>query len=824
MRYLLSLAALFFAALPSLADDVRSLSVQTGRGKSAAFVLTGKDDSQQLVVLGKSDGRERDLTRSASFEVNPAGTVAIDKTGLVTPLKDGKATITAKAGGKSASVVVEATSFDQDVPVNFSNEIVPIFTKFTCNSGGCHGKASGQNGFKLSLLGFEPQEDFEFLVKEARGRRLFPSAPEQSLLVKKAAGQVAHGGGKKIDPESPFYRLMVRWIAQGAPFGTKDDPVVTSIEVLPKNLVVERGAEQQLIVVAKMSDGSTRDVTRMTQFEVNQPEMADVSATGVVSLKKVPGQVTVMTRFQSHVDVFRAAVPLGVKVEKLPDERTFIDKLVFKQLVALGLPPSELCDDNTFIRRATIDLCGRLPTVKEVAEFVAEKDAKKDEKLIDRLLASKDHADYFANKWGAVLRNRRASVQDDPKPTQAFHAWIREAIEKNKPYDEFVREILTATGEEIKSPPVVWYRELKGASELVEDAAQLFLGQRIGCARCHHHPFEKWSQEDYYGMTAFFSTVDVKIPPPPKAKKGKNEPKDEAVRVATVSLKKNVASAVNPRTNKLVRPTGLGGPSYQMAKDDDPRVKLAEWMTAKDNPFFAKTLVNRYWKHFLGRGLVDPEDDMRQTNPASNPELLDALAKDFVESKYDLRKLTKTICSSTVYRLSAVPNKHNASDRQNYSRFIPKRLNAEVLLDAIDVVTQSKTVFKGAPTGTRAVQLFDNSFESYFLSVFGRPDASSACECERSSESSLAQCLHVLNSQEILAKTAGQRAKDAVKDKRPHAERIADLYRIALSREPSKEETEALVAYVEKKGKDVQQAYEDVIWVLINTKEFTFNH
>jgi hypothetical protein len=824
MRYLLTLAALALAALPAAAAAPRSLHIETGR--DSGVVLAGRDSWQQLLVTGRHDGSTHDLTRRASYSVRPAGVVSVAATGLVTPLREGVATITASVEGTSASVRVEVGHIDKDVPVSFAGEVVPVFTKFGCNAGGCHGKASGQNGFKLSLLGFEPDEDYEYLVKEARGRRLLPSAAEQSLLVRKAAGLVAHGGGKRLEPGSPFYRLLVRWIAQGAPRGGPADPVVTGIGVWPRDRVLAPEDTQQLAVIARLSDGGTRDVTRMTQFEANQPELAEVSETGLVTTRKVPGRATVMARFQSFVDVFRATVPLGVKVDKLPPARTFIDALVFKQLKMLGLPPSELCDDATFLRRATIDLAGRLPIRKEVEEFLAEKDPKKDEKLIDRLLASSDHADYFANKWSAVLRNRRASAQDSPKPTEAFHAWIRESIVKNRPYDQFVRDILTATGEEIKTPPIVWYRELKEPAALMEDAAQLFLGQRIGCAKCHHHPFEKWSQEDYHGMAAFFARVQVKLPPPPPKKKPKIPlpTLSLSVPVATVALKSGPASLVNPRTGRAVRPTGLGGAALELSADDDPRQKLVEWMTAPVNPFFARTLVNRYWKHFLGRGLVDPEDDLRLTNPPSNPELLDALARSFVESKYDLRKLVRTICTSTVYRLSAVPNAHNAGDRQSYSRFLPRRLHAEVLLDAIDAVTLFRSTFKGVKGGTRAVQLPDNLFDNYFLSVFGRPDAASACECERSSDASLAQCLHLLNSQEVLGKVSGRRARELARDKRPHAERLCDLYLEALARPPSKDELVTLLEHIEKKGAAVQAAYEDVLWALINTKEFQFNH
>ncbi len=831
-RHKLAALALLFGALLAFPHDTPAvappttaptrdfgplLSMELGK---EGLVLAGQDAMQQLLVTGHyTGGRAIDLTRAVEYEVRPP-IVRVDSTGLVTPLKEGTALLSARApSGKTATVTVTVKNLERDVPINFANEIVPLFTKFGCNAGGCHGKASGQNGFKLSLLGFEPQEDYEFLVNEARGRRLLPSAAEHSLLVRKATGVMAHGGGKKIEPGSPYAQLLIRWVKQGAPYGRPDDRTVRAIEVLPKERVGERGGAQQLKVLARFSDGSTRDVTRMTQFEANQPEMAEVSENGLVRFKRVPGRVAVMARFQSHVGTFRATLPLGAPVPTLPKARTFIDELVFAQWKELGLPPSEACDDATFLRRATIDLAGRLPTKKETEDFVGNKDAGRHDQLIDRLLASDDCADYFANKWSAVLRNRRGGANEDTMPTFAFHAWIKEGLRANKPYDRFVREVLTATGEEGKSPPVVWYRELKEPAAMAEDAAQLFLGQRIGCARCHHHPFEKWGQDDYHGMEAFFSRTKVTQPVPPK-KKGKLT---RAVprKPATVAHNPGTAQAVNPRTGRPVKPTGLGGRAMVVGRDEDSREKLVDWMVSKDNPFFARTLVNRYWKHFLGRGLVDPEDDMRATNPASNPELLDALARHFVESKYDLKKLTRTICTSHVYRLSAVPNRFNADDRQSFSRFLPRRLTAEVLLDAIDDVTLSRTTFKGAPAKSRAVQLPDNMFDSYFLSVFGRPDAASACECERSGDASLAQCLHMMNSQEVLNKASGARARELARDRRAPAERVRELYLIALSRPPSKEETDELVEYVGKKGRS---AWEDVVWAIVNTKEFQFNH
>jgi hypothetical protein len=799
------------------------LTIETGRSRDGVFTLAGRDCWQQLVVTGfDASGRPRDLSRRATYEATPPGIIAVDTTGLVTPRKEGKATLRVRAMGASTEIAVRVTNLVEDRPVHFVNEVVPIFTRFGCNAGGCHGKASGQNGFKLSLLGFEPGEDYEYLVKEARGRRLLPSAPEYSLLLLKATGTVAHGGGKKIDNDSPYYRLIRRWIEQGAPYGGPDDPVVSRIEVLPRERTLDRQGEQQLVVVAHLSDGSTVDVTRMTQFEPNALDMAEVSAMGLVRIKNSPGTVAVMARFQAHVAVFRATVPLGAPVEKLPAAKNFIDDLVFKQLKKLGLPPSDLCDDATFLRRATLDIAGRLPTREEVEQFLADKGPNKAERLVDRLLDSGDYADYFANKWSAILRNRRKSDKDDPKPTFAFHAWIRDSLATNKPYDQFVREVLTAAGEEVKSPPVVWYREVRETTAQLEDAAQLFLGQRLQCAKCHHHPFEKWSQQDYYGLAAFFTQVVVKEPPLPKGKpkKGEPPPRKEPFQVL---VKESAAQAINLKTGLPVKPTPLGGTTLDLDQQKDARSRLVDWMAAKDNPFFARTLVNRYWKHFLGRGLVEPEDDLRGTNPASNPELLDALAQHFIDSKYDLKGLVRTLCTSQVYRLSAMPNRYNADDRQNFSRYLPKRLHAEVLLDAVDAVTLSKTKFTGVPPNTRAIQLPDNQVDSYFLSVFGRPDSASPCECERSSDATLAQCLHLFNSKEVLDKVKGPRAAQLARDKRPHAERLRELYLVALAREPAAEETTALVAYVSKK-KNTQEAYEDILWALLNTKEFLFNH
>lgn len=787
-------------------------------GNDTAIVLRGDAARQQVLVTAVTDtGAEIDLTHSVVYESSPPGIVAVDTGGLVRPLADGTATILAKnSNDLSASLQVTVQGCKTVQPINFPNQIVPIFTKTGCNGGGCHGKSGGQNGFRLSLLGFEPTEDYEHLVKEARGRRLFPAAPEASLLLTKGAAILPHGGGKRIDPASDDYKLIARWIRQGMPYGKTNDPVVSQIEVFPKARTMSLRAEQQLVVLAHYTDGTVEDVTRSALYEPNDKEMAQVSETGHVQLFRQPGDVGVMVRYQAKVAVFRATIPLGAPVEKLPVAKNFVDELVFKKLKTIGMPPSEICDDATFVRRAAMDLAGRLPTAEETKKFLADKEAAKRDQWIDQLLESPEHAEYFANKWSALLRNKRTDGTHR-RGTYGFYNWIRDSLHANKPYDQFVREILAASGDLAHTPPVAWYRQVRDSTAQLEDTAQLFLGQRLQCAQCHHHPFEKWSQNDYYSFGAFFSQV---------GRKGGSHPGEDLVYV-----KRTAPTATNKKTKQSVKPAGLGAPPVELSPDDDARLALADWMTTKDNRFFARALVNRYWRHFFNRGLVDPEDDMRETNPPTNPELLEALAKHFADSGYDLKQLVRTIARSQVYQLSSVPNEHNGVDKQNFSRYYPRRLSAEALLDAINVVTKSENKFEGLPRGTRAVQLPDNSFNtsSYFLTVFGRPDSSTSCECERSQDASLAQSLHLLNSKDVQEKLThgkGQAAFFAGDGKANHEEKIRDLYLSALARGPNESEVALATSHLAKAKDDKarREAYEDLIWALINTKEFLFNH
>lgn len=734
----------------------------------------------------------------------------------------------ARFGLACLAVVSPALAADSSqppgAPVSFTNDVVPIFTKAGCNSGACHAKAgNGQNGFQLSLLGYEPAEDFEHLVTESRGRRLFPAVPEQSLLLLKASATVPHGGGMRLATDSDEYAVLSRWIEQGMP-NAETDARLTALRIEPAHNTLPMRGAQQLTAIAEFSNGSTRDVTELALFESNDSSMASVTESGLVEAGEVPGKVSIMVRFQDRVAVYAGLVPLGAPLTELPPTRNFIDTGVFATLRNIGLPPSELCDDATFLRRVTLDVAGRLPTAQEAEDFLADASADKRDQWIESLLRSPEHADFFANKWTTLLKNRRDDASDITS-NFAFHSWVRDSLLANKPYDQWVRELLAATGTVISNPPVAWYKRVKEPNQQIEDVAQLFLGVRMQCAQCHHHPFERWSQDDYYGLAAFFSRVGRK----PTGTRGED----------LIFHQRGAALAKNARTGEMLPPSALGDAAEGLAPDDDPRLRLADWMANPQNPFFAKAVVNRYWKHFFKRGLIEPEDDIRDSNPASHPEVLAALEQHFINSHFDLRELVRVLVQSSTYQLSAVPNEHNAADFQNFSHYYPERMQAEVLLDAIDELTGATTSFANLPTGTRAIALPDNSYNksSPFLTVFGRPDNSSVCECERVQSSSLGQSLHMLNSVDIKSKlsVAGGRAERLAQDPRPEPEKIRELSLAAYGREPTDQELQTALDYLREPAAPTDDAatpapatarenYEDLIWALMSTKEFLFVH
>jgi len=788
----------------------------------------------QLLVTKKTGNLETDITHEVDFSATPRGIAEIDAYGHMTPLKNGEVTVTATLAGTTpkapASIKVKVTNQEATPEIHFAHEVVPVFTKYGCNGGGCHGKSGGQNNFRLSLFGYEPWNDHDWLVRESRGRRLSPAAPENSLLMMKATGEIPHEGGIRLEKDSADYTTITSWIRQGMEYDreAEADLTIDRIAVFPSERVCKPGAPQQLAVTAYFSDGSAKDITRLAIFEANQKGMAEVDERGLVTLKSQTGSTSIMVRFQEHVDVFRATIPLGEKITELPETKNFIDEEIFKKLSLLGLPPSSLSDDESFIRRVTIDVTGRLPSPQETADFLASKAPDKRAKKIDQLLESPDYAAYFAQKWSAILRNKRTK-DTYQRGTYAFHDWLREALQENKPYNQLVTEVVTASGEVGGNPAVAWFRSVKDSKEQMQDLAQVFLGIRMQCAQCHHHPYEKWSQDDYYSFAAFLSSVGRK----------KGEQPDEEI-----IFHKRVAPVMqNPNTKVALKPSTLGGEALDLPLSEDPRTALASWLTNEENPWFSRMLVNRYWKHFFSIALVEPEDDMRVTNPATHPALLDRLSSHFSENDFDLKELIRTICNSRTYQLSSEPNDHNITDTQNFSRYYPRRLQAEVLLDALNFVSNSKDKFTNQPDGVRATWLPDDKFngDSFFLTVFGRPEMDSACECERVADANLAQSLHLINSDTVQSKLShpGGRAAALAKDvKRPDKDRVAELYDYALARNPNEVELKAAQSHLLKKReratqsedkemtpeKAEREAFEDILWALVNTKEFLFNH
>lgn len=700
-----------------------------------------------------------------------------------------------------------------DLPqVDFANEIQPLLTRHGCNSGGCHGKASGQNGFKLSLFGFDADADYEEIAVRSRGRRIMLSSPEQSLLLTKAIGKVPHGGGVRMSSSSDAYQTILSWIKAGAPAASPNAPRIIDLQVEPKEQILQFSQQQALRVYARFSDQTSRDVTEQTSFASNLDVVASVDEHGLVTAGQQSGEATVMARYMGQVSVFTAILPHGAARTEIPDfiPKNFIDHHSVEKWKKLGLLPSKVCDDATFIRRATIDVNGRLPTPERVREFLSDQSLDKRSKLINELLDSPDYASYFALRWGTILRNSNLAGAD--QASYAFHNWIKDKLDRNRPYDEMVRGIVAASGEWQDAPAINWYWQSRDDQlhQVTADTAQVFLGQRLQCARCHHHPYEKWSQDDYYGLAGFFTRLGRKSfgQPPPY--------------FASASV---TTGEKNPRTGKSPEPKFLGGDSVKISPEEDPRHNLVDWMVRPDNPYFAKALVNRLWGHFYGRGLVHEVDDLRVTNPASNPELLDTLAKEFIEHGFDMKHVCRVMLNSQVYQLSSEPEVNNRYDRQNFARYYGRRMIAEVFLDAVDQSTGSKSKFSGVATTDRAVDLPHENFGSHFLDTFDRPRRVTGCECERSSGATLAQVLLLANSDEIENKIADGNGKVAMllKDAKQNHEIIEELYLVSLSRYPTADELQANSNLVDK-TENKQEAFQDVLWTLLNSREFMFNH
>lgn len=802
----------------------------------AVVRLVGRDSRQQLLASIRLPSRPgtpdrprwRDATRVAEYESLDPSIVTVSPAGILQPgpAGSGNAEVRVRVGDLTNVIGVEAMQTEVDLPVDFRRDIVPILTKAGCNGGGCHGKSGGRGGFELSLFGFEPDMDHHGIVRAARGRRLLPSSPAQSLLVLKPLGEQPHEGGVRLQRDTPEYRHLIRWIDEGTPLSVPEVAALQRIEIDPPQRALAGRTQQQFVVTAIDADGRRRDVTRTTEFRTGDTAVAEIDDHGLLNTHRRPGETSVVAIHRGQVAVSRVQVPLAEAIastEQPPEEpawddalpiANFIDTHVRHKLRQLGIPPSPLADDPTFLRRVSLQIAGRLPTPQEIIRFAEDSSPGKRARVVDALLQSSHHADHFAQKWADILRNKRRGQKDRLLGTVGFHNWIRAAIARNMPYDQFVQQIITASGPPEANPPSQWYHEVRDLDQYVDDTAQVFLGVRIGCARCHHHPFEQLSQDDWYGLAAFFARLD---------RKGGSGVAERRANEAIIV--KPGGQLRHPISGEVVAPRGLKSEPIEVAEYDDPRFQLVQWMRSPDNPYFAPALVNRLWAHFFGQGLVEPHDDLRVTNPATNQPLLDELAAEFVRSGYNMRHIIRLICTSSTYQLSSEANDHNLDDTQAHSRFYPQRLNAEPLLDAIDWATESRSRFSGLPAETLAIELPDEGFNNAFLKLFGRPPRESACECEREAQPSLSQALFLMNDGFVRSKInhkSGLAARLA-EDPRELDQCVQELFLKTLGRHPSDEESQRAVEVLQAEP-DLQQTYRDLLWVLLNTKEFLFIH
>jgi hypothetical protein len=701
-------------------------------------------------------------------------------------------------------------------PVSFAREVVPVLTRAGCNAGACHGTPSGKNGFRLSLRGYDPALDIHSLTKEMAGRRIDRIDPGRSLALQKGTGAIPHEGGRRLDPDSVQYRLIRDWIAQGARDDREASPRPTKLTVTPANDIVDAPAsKQRLHVKAAFPNGAERDVTHLTRFTASD-EMAVRVDAGGTAIKLKTGEVVVIAEYMGlmtpAVILFRDPKPDFRWPD--PPEFNFIDRHVFAKLKVLQIEPAPLCTDAEFVRRAYLDAAGRLPRPDEVRSFLADSDPKKRAKLIDRLLELPEFADWWALKWSDRLGVNQRFV--GKIGAVKYHQWVRGAMAANVPEDVFARTILTASGANYSNPPAGFYRRLRNPEFRAEEIAQLFMGARVGCAKCHNHPGENWTQNDYYGLAAFFARIQYR-----------NGPffvgiydKEETV------LAKRDGEMKHPRTGEEVPPKFPGGTVADLGPEDDRREAFARWLTAPDNPYFARAAANRIWFHLFGRGIVDPVDDFRGTNPPSIPALLDALAADLVANKFDRKHLIRTIMNSRVYQLSGEKNAANADDVRYFSRHVPRRIAAEALLDAVCDVTGVPEKFKGFPEGTRAVQLPDGEFPYTFLQVFGRPPRASACECERDTDTTLHMALMLQGGDFIQSKLTNPdgRVRKLAASGLPDDKLIEEMFLLALSRGPTVEEVRTIRDAFEKDGRSRREHCEDLMHALLNHVEFLFQH
>ena len=773
--------------------------------------LTTKGDRQSVVVQAVyADGLTRDVTSDASFTLANKALAKIDR-GILYPAADGKTDLQIKYGGQIVTRPVTVAQANVERPISFNLDVMPVFMKAGCNSGSCHGSSRGKDGFHLSLFGYDPEGDYHRLTRESIGRRINLALPAESLMIEKALGKVPHGGGERFKADSELNQTLMRWLDAGVPMDSTNIPKVVGVEFTPKQAVLDgSNTTQRVMVRATYSDGTDRDVTGLAAFFSNNDPVAKVTEDGVVKAGQ-RGEAYITARFETFtVGAQMLVVPKGLKFTwpEIP-ENNYVDQLVNAKLKKLRITPSDLCDDASFIRRAYIDITGALPKTEEVREFVDNMSSGKRTDLIDKLLDQKEFSDLWVMKFAELLQIRSNNDQFTYKPALLYYNWLQEKFTKNTPIDQIVKDLLTADGSNFKNPAASYFQIEKETLKTSENVAQVFMGMRIQCAQCHNHPFDRWTMNDYYGFAAFFPQVSRKIGDDPRE---------------SIIYAKADGEVKHPITKKTMAPKFLGGERPEVAKGEDRREVLSNWIASTNNPYFAKNMANMVWAHFVGKGIIDPVDDVRVSNPAINPELLEALGGKFMDYKYDFKKLVRDICNSRTYQLSTRVNESNALDDRNFSHAGIRRMRAEVLLDVINEVTESNDKFQGLPRGARAVEIADGNVNNYFLTTFGRATRGTVCSCEVRTEPNLSQALHLLNGDSTQGKIAsgGVIKKLLAKYKEP-SKVIEELYVRCLARSPTEKETAKLKGYFGS-GKPDEQVLTDIFWALLNTKEFIFNH
>ncbi|MEC9096721.1 MAG: DUF1549 and DUF1553 domain-containing protein, partial [Planctomycetota bacterium] len=679
LALLISVASISFLC----ADTYESIVIEP-----EVIRINGRNRQTQLLITGKrADGAIVDLTPKAQLNIQNEAVATLSNS-LILGVAEGTTELLVQIDDYETSVNINVEGYTNYPPVNFEVDIIPLLTKLNCNGGGCHGRQGGQNGFQLSVFGFDPATDYEALTRQGRGRRVFPGATERSFIYSKATGLVAHGGGERMKPQSQDAELLREWIEQGMPWGKPDTPTVKNIQVTPAMRSLTPRTLQQLRVMATYTDGSQRDVTHASTYTTNMEVIADCSPQGVIETGKLAGEAAITINYMGHVDVARVVIPQpGVATPIRPEwlsRRNKIDDLTWDKWEQLRISPSELCDDATFLRRLLVKTTGTIPTAKQVRTFLEDPSLTKREKAIETALASEDFVNYWTQRWSDILMVNSGTLGG--RSAYTFYRWIRQQVEQNQGYDKWVYDIIVATGNTGKVGPANFYKGQRTPEDATKTISQAFLGVRMDCAQCHHHPFEKWGQSDFYGLAGYFNGL-------------KRDTLDENRELVYHPGHQSISI---PVINQAVDTQPLAGMPTTADQTTDPRPELARWVTSPDNPYFSRLISNRIWKHLMGRGLVEPEDDFRETNPPTNPELLDHLAAVLIENQFDLKHLMREILTSHTFQLSSTPTNSNQADDQAYSHYLIRRLPAEVMLDAICQVTGVPEQYAGHPAGTRA--------------------------------------------------------------------------------------------------------------------------